>query len=177
VQPRDGRRISRVLGCDSIILPGFQRVANNLPQAIGAERVIEPDDYSRRSAGSDFRINETRRVNNFEVWIIQFEKFSQFPTKLMGQSHWCQQQIYLCGVSCGGPDGFLDTRSLYDSIPARESTAFQSAQNLIGFGDQDRVGMPVEQAEQALHDLFQTTEPPFRVSPFLYPRCAPRGPF
>ena len=28
------------------------------------------------------------------------------------------QQIYLRGMSCGGPDGFLDTSSLYDSILA-----------------------------------------------------------
>src|ERR1019366_8964354 len=64
----------------------------------------------------------------------------------MSESHFRHQQIYLCGVSCGGPNCFLDTRGLYDSILARESTAFQSTQNLIRFGDQDRVGMPAEPA-------------------------------
>ena len=110
--------MSRVFRPDSIILPAFQRVANRLPQAIGAKRVIEHDDYRRISAGSDFRVNGTRRVNNFQVWIIQFEKLRQFPTKSMRQSHFGHQQIYLCGMSCGGPDGFLDSRGLYDSILA-----------------------------------------------------------
>ena len=87
--------MSRVFRPDSIILPAFQRLANSLPQAIGAKRVIEHDDYRRISAGSDFRVNGTRRVNNFEVWIIQFEKFRQFPTKTMRESHFGQQQIYL----------------------------------------------------------------------------------
>ena len=114
---------------------GFQRVAHGLSKVIGAERVIERDDYRRIIAGSDLRINGTRRVNNFEVWIIQFEKLRQFPTKSMRQSHFGHQQVYFRGVSCGDPNRFLDTSGLYDSILTRERKAFQSKQSLIGFGD------------------------------------------
>ena len=155
----------------------FQCFVNSLPQSFGGEWVLERDDRRRISARPELGFKGARHVNNFEVWIIQFEKFRQFPTRSMGKSHFGQQQIYLCRVSCGGPDGFLGTRGLYDSILARESAAFQSTQNWIGFGDQDRVGMPVEQAEHALHNLFQNTGPPFGVSPCLYPPCAPGGPF
>jgi hypothetical protein len=169
-----GRRISRAFRRDSIILPGFQRVANGLLQAIGAERVIEHDDYRRISAGSDFRVNSARRINNIEAWIIQFEKLRQLPPKSPRQPDSGHQQIYLCSVPCSDPDGFLDTRGLYDSILARESTAFQSTQSFIGLRDQDRVGMPVEQAS---HNLFQNTGLPFGVGPCLYLRCASQGPF
>ena len=166
--------MSRVFRCDSIVPSGFQHVADSLPQAIGTERVIEHDDYRRIRAGSDFRVHGTRRVNNFEVWIIQFEKLRQFPTKSMRQSHFGHQQVYFRAVSCGDPNCFLDTRGLYDSILARESTAFQSAQNLIRFGDQDRVGMP---AEPALHSLSQIPDLPLSWVPANTLSTHPEGHF
>src|SRR6185369_13037080 len=114
---------------------GFQRVAHGMPKVIGAERVIERDEYIWIGAGSDFRVYRTRRVNNFEFWIIQFEKLRQFPTKSMRQSHFGHQQVYFRGVSCGDPNRFLGARGFYDSILTRESTAFQSTQNFIRLGN------------------------------------------
>src|ERR1700680_2008544 len=103
------KRIGPAVEHPFILRSGFQHVANSLPQAIGAERVLQHDDYRRTSARSDFGVDGARHVNNFEVWIIQFEKFRQIPTRSVRESHFGQQQVYPRYVPCGGPDRFLAT--------------------------------------------------------------------
>jgi len=56
----------------------------------------------------DFRVNGTRRVNNFEAGIIQLE-VPLVPNRPMREPHFGQQQIHLHGVGRRSGRGFLDT--------------------------------------------------------------------
>ena len=85
----------------------------------------------------------------------------------MRESHFGQQQIYLGCVSCGGSDRFLDTGGLYDPILGRESAVLHASEQLIGFGDEDRVTTPGERApKNSFHNTVRLLQ---RESPLRYP--------